>query len=88
MLCPPYTHGYSLTRKDWCRFYIDCLSDIEWNTSALDILVLTEHRKSVLGTGILTRLPGSRARRDEAKGKGLGDPTARQPWKRQDLDSG
>jgi SpoVK/Ycf46/Vps4 family AAA+-type ATPase len=71
MLCPPYTHGYSLARKDWCRFYIDCLSDIEWNKSALDTLVLTEGRKSVLEALVFSHAFPDLTR-DETKQKGKG----------------
>ena len=71
MLCPPYNYGYSLARKDWCRFYIDCLSDIEWNRSALDILVLAESRKSVLEALVFSHdFPD--LVRDETKQKGKG----------------
>jgi hypothetical protein len=71
MLCPPYTHGYSLARKDWCRFYIDCLSDIEWNRSALDNLVLAESRKSVLEALVFSHAFPDLVR-DEMKQKGKG----------------
>jgi SpoVK/Ycf46/Vps4 family AAA+-type ATPase len=71
MLCPPYTYGYSLARKNWCRFYIDCLSDIEWNRSALDILVLTERRKSVLEALVFSHAFPDLVR-DETKQKGKG----------------
>jgi SpoVK/Ycf46/Vps4 family AAA+-type ATPase len=71
MLCPPYTYGYSLARKTWCKFYIDCLSDIEWNRSALDILVLTERRKSVLEALVFSHAFPDLVR-DETKQKGKG----------------
>ena len=71
MLCPPYTHGYSLARKNWCRFYIDCLSDPGWNKSALDSLVLTEDRKSVLEALVFSHAFPHLAR-DETKQKGKG----------------
>jgi hypothetical protein len=71
MLCPPYTYGYSLARKNWCKFYIDCLSDIEWNRSALDILVLTERRKSVLEALVFSHAFPDLVR-DETKQKGKG----------------
>jgi len=71
MLCPPFTYGFSLTRKLWCRFYIDDISDIEWNSSALDSLILPEGRKSVLEALVFSHAFPSGAR-DEMRQKGKG----------------
>ncbi|KAJ9602076.1 hypothetical protein H2200_013436 [Cladophialophora chaetospira] len=71
MLCPPYAYGFSLSRKEWCRFYIDNLSDPDWNKSALDGLILPEERKSVLQALVFSHTFPHRAR-DEMKLKGKG----------------
>jgi hypothetical protein len=71
MLCPPYTYGFSLARKDWCRFYIDNISDVDWNRSALDGLILPEERKSVLEALVFSHAFPNRVR-DEMKQKGKG----------------
>jgi SpoVK/Ycf46/Vps4 family AAA+-type ATPase len=71
MLCPPYTYGYSLTRKDWCKFYIDCISDADWNESALGDLLLDEKRKSMLEALVMSHKFPENAR-DESKQKGKG----------------
>ncbi|KAK3374250.1 P-loop containing nucleoside triphosphate hydrolase protein [Lasiosphaeria ovina] len=71
MLCPPYLYGYSLALKDWCRFYIDGISEISWNESALDTMVLSQERKSLLKALVLCHDFKDQAR-DEAKQKGKG----------------
>ena len=71
MLCPPYTHGFSLARKGWCKFYIDNISDVDWNSSALDGLILPEERKSVLEALVFSHAFPDRVR-DEMKQKGKG----------------
>ena len=73
MLCPPYALGYSLARKDWCRFYVDHISDISWDKSAMASLVLQEQRKSVLEALVLSHaFPDSSTVRDDARQKGKG----------------
>lgn len=71
MLCPPYTYGFSLSRKLWCKFYIDDISDVEWNRSALDNLILPDSRKSVLEALVFSHAFPSGAR-DEMRQKGKG----------------
>ncbi|RYP81369.1 hypothetical protein DL770_005922 [Monosporascus sp. CRB-9-2] len=72
ILCPPYTYGFSLARKDWCRFYVDNISAIDWNKSALDDLVLSEERKSVLEALVFSHKFPEAGVRDEMKQKGKG----------------
>jgi hypothetical protein len=72
MLCPPYVYGYSLARKRWCRFYVDCISDCAWKKSAMNDLVLPEARKSVLEALVFSHAFPPRVRDEaEQKGKGL-----------------
>jgi hypothetical protein len=72
LLCPSFVYGFSLQRKIWCRFYIDCLEEISWKASPMNSLLLPDRQKS-----ILTALVSSHAFPDEAreeselKGKGL-----------------
>ncbi len=73
-LCPPYFMGYSLILKEWCRFYVDSVSDISWDKSALESLVLSEQRKAVLEALVCEHSfpEGSSVRNDtKQKGKGL-----------------
>ncbi|KAI5924920.1 P-loop containing nucleoside triphosphate hydrolase protein [Camillea tinctor] len=72
LLCPPYAYGFSLSRKMWCRFYIDNIYDITWNRSALDGLVLNEERKSILQALIFSHeFPDTPRDQTKHKGKGL-----------------
>ncbi|CAJ2512266.1 Uu.00g052810.m01.CDS01 [Anthostomella pinea] len=71
-LCPPFTLGYSLNRKNWCRFLVDNISDVRWKPSAWDELVLPDAEKLVLQS-LVTSHEYSRNPRDhmQQKGKGL-----------------
>ncbi|KAI5859741.1 P-loop containing nucleoside triphosphate hydrolase protein [Durotheca rogersii] len=72
MLLPPYTHGYSLARKEWCKFSINCLSVPEWDTSALDRVIIDEHRRDVLRSLVLAHeFPQGAVDLFAQKGKGL-----------------
>ena len=53
MLYPPYTHSFSLILKQWCKFSIDSLSETNWDKSALDSVIIDEHRKDVLKALVL-----------------------------------
>lgn len=72
MLCPPYTQGYSLILKQWCKFSIDRLSDTRWDRSALDSVILDDHRKDVLKALVLAhKFPQGPVDLITQKGKGL-----------------
>jgi len=72
LLCPPYTYGYSLGRKDWCRFQVDYISEIDWNKNAFDSLFIKEEQKVLLQALVSSHVFPENAR-DQAlqKGKGL-----------------
>lgn len=71
-LCPPFTIGYSLDRKVWCRLFIDQLTPIAWRPSPMDELILPTTQKKVLQALVGSHLFPAQAR-DEwgLKGKGL-----------------
>ncbi|KAI2473596.1 P-loop containing nucleoside triphosphate hydrolase protein [Annulohypoxylon bovei var. microspora] len=70
--CPPYTLGYSLGRKQWCRFFVDYIRDVEWSPKAWDSLVLPDKEKHLL-RALISSHAYSRKPRDsmQQKGKGL-----------------
>ena len=72
MLCPPFTIGYALDRKLWCRLFIDQLSDINWQSNPMDALILPHTQKKVLQALVASHIFPADAR-DEwgIKGKGL-----------------
>jgi hypothetical protein len=70
--CPPYVHGYSLNQKMWCRFFVDCISDIDWNPSAWDGLILGHEQKLVLKALVSShKFPENARDVTRQKGKGL-----------------
>jgi hypothetical protein len=71
LLCSPYAIGYSLERKDWCRFYVDNIHKIEWNRNAFDTLILKEAPKRVLRALVSSHAFQDNVR-DEAQQKGKG----------------
>lgn len=72
MLCPPYTHGFSLILKQWYRFSVDSLSETNWDKSALDSVIIDEHRKDVLKALVLAHeFPSGAVDLFTQKGKGL-----------------
>ncbi|KAI0854214.1 P-loop containing nucleoside triphosphate hydrolase protein [Daldinia vernicosa] len=72
MYCPPYTLGYSLGRKQWCRFYIDFIRDVQWDANAWDSLILPDKEKHLL-RALISSHAYSKKPRDtmQQKGKGL-----------------
>ncbi|KAI1461859.1 P-loop containing nucleoside triphosphate hydrolase protein [Annulohypoxylon moriforme] len=69
--CPPYTHGYSLGRKQWCRFFVDNISEVKWSSKAWDSLILPDKEKHLL-RALISSHAYSRKPRDSMKQKGKG----------------
>lgn len=47
LVASPAVYGYSLKDKEWLMFYLDCSSDIQWNTDAFDSLVLPKEQENL-----------------------------------------
>jgi SpoVK/Ycf46/Vps4 family AAA+-type ATPase len=72
LLCPPYAYGYSLSRKDWCRFFIDLMDDVKWKEGMWDSLILASEQKLVLQALVTSHeFPENARDEPEQKGKGL-----------------
>ncbi|KAF4939027.1 Cell division cycle protein 48-like protein [Colletotrichum fructicola] len=70
--CPPYVFGFSLSRKLWCRFFLDNLDPVEWIDNAWDSLILEKKQKSVIQALITSHTyPDNPRNQPEQKGKGL-----------------
>ncbi|KAJ3573820.1 hypothetical protein NPX13_g4567 [Xylaria arbuscula] len=70
--CPPFVHGYSLAKKEWCRFLVSNLSPVNWKKDAWDKLILEEEQKLVLQALVTSHAYPENARdQPEQKGKGL-----------------
>jgi len=72
MLCPSYVYGFSFEKKEWCKFFVDLLSPVDWKPKALDSLILPTQQKRLL-QGLVTEHKFPDEARDEhgLKGKGL-----------------
>lgn len=40
-------YGYSLKDKEWLKFYLDCSSEIKWNSAAFEALVLPKEQENL-----------------------------------------
>ncbi|KAH7140403.1 P-loop containing nucleoside triphosphate hydrolase protein [Dactylonectria estremocensis] len=72
MLCPPYSVGYSLDRKEWCRYLVENLREVAWKNDAWSSLILDDGQKSILEALVTShRYPENSRNQPEQKGKGL-----------------
>lgn len=72
ILCPPYALGYSLSRKDWCRFFVDRMDWVHWKQNMWDSLILSQTQKTVLQALVTSHsFPDNARDQPEQKGKGL-----------------
>jgi SpoVK/Ycf46/Vps4 family AAA+-type ATPase len=72
MLCRSRTRGYSLKLKKWLDFYVPLISDIEWNTTAFDSLVLPEDQKELVLSFAESQVLNRETFDDVISGKGRG----------------
>ncbi|KAF9460015.1 P-loop containing nucleoside triphosphate hydrolase protein [Collybia nuda] len=72
-LCPPYVHGFCPSVKQWCRFYIDRISEAQWDKDCFEDLILPDAPKHVIRSLVTAHnYPDNGARdQQELKGKGL-----------------
>ena len=73
ILCAPYIWGYSLQKKEWCKFYVRNIKPVEWNANLIQSLVLPEKRKDLLRALVTShKVKATHAREESSqKGKGL-----------------
>ncbi|KAK1834043.1 P-loop containing nucleoside triphosphate hydrolase protein [Podospora conica] len=72
MLCAPYAFGYSPTKKEWAKYYVDQIAEIEWKPSPWDSLMLPQEQKRVLKALVeCHNFPSNPHEEAEQKGKGL-----------------
>lgn len=70
--CPPFVYGYSVARKDWCKFYLDSLQETTWNKNMMDDLVMDNAQKRLMQALITShRFPTNPGDMMQQKGKGL-----------------
>jgi SpoVK/Ycf46/Vps4 family AAA+-type ATPase len=72
ILCPPYAMGYSIDRKDWCRFFVDHIRPIKLKENVWENLVLDTDQKEVLQALVDShRYQDDPRNQPEQKGKGF-----------------
>ncbi|KAL0937400.1 AAA family [Colletotrichum truncatum] len=72
LTCPPYVFGFSLSRKLWCRFFVENIGSVQWKTYVWDSLILEESQKLVIRALITSHAyPDNPRNQPEQKGKGL-----------------
>lgn len=72
LLCTPYVRGFLLRRKQWAKFCVDGISDIEWNEEAFESLVLPNNEKDLLLAFAEGQANGNAKFDDFIQGKGKG----------------
>lgn len=72
LLSPPFALGYSLSRKEWCRFLVDNTTAVAWNTGMWDSLILEAEQRLVLQALVTSHhFPDNPRDQSEQKGRGL-----------------
>ncbi|KAF2968106.1 hypothetical protein GQX73_g5410 [Xylaria multiplex] len=71
-LCPPYTLGFSLSRKRWAHLLVENIHDAGWIPNTWDSLVLPEKEKALLRSLVISHQYSDNPRdQTQQKGKGL-----------------
>jgi AAA+ superfamily predicted ATPase len=72
MLTNATVRGYSFTSKKFLEFFVEDLSEIEWNTGCFDELVLDQSIKKTVQALVSTHAEKRESFDDIVKGKGMG----------------
>jgi hypothetical protein len=48
LICTALLKGYALKSKRWLEFFVDSVSEIQWNNNAFESLVLPEDQKELI----------------------------------------
>lgn len=72
LLCPPFVIGYSLSRKEWCRFCVDSTNEVAWKKDMWDSLILGDEETLVLQSLVTSHhFPENARNQPDQKGRGL-----------------
>ncbi|KAF2029057.1 P-loop containing nucleoside triphosphate hydrolase protein [Setomelanomma holmii] len=72
LLCSSRVHAFSLVAKRWGIFYVKHIKDAEFNTTAFDSLVLSQHNKDLIRSLVNDHENKHSSFDDLIKGKGKG----------------
>lgn len=72
MSFPPFVHGYSVVRMDWCRLWLSTLQEVDWRPNAFDDLILPDRQRHLVDALVSSHdFPESTSEQTKQKGKGL-----------------
>lgn len=72
LLCPPFEFGFSLSRKEWGRFLLDCMREPQWKGAVWSSLIISARQRLVLQSLVTSHTFSGNARdQTQQKGKGL-----------------
>jgi signal recognition particle GTPase len=65
-------YGFSFEKKEWCKYFVDQISNVDWKPNALASLILPAPQKRLL-QGLVTghKFPDKARNEYGLKGKGL-----------------
>lgn len=72
IICSPLLKGYALKQKQWLEFLVDIPTDISWNDSAFQSLVLPPSQKELIFAIASSQISNSSKFDDVISGKGKG----------------
>ncbi|KAI8257663.1 hypothetical protein K4K58_003841 [Colletotrichum sp. SAR11_239] len=71
-LASPMVRGFDLTSKKWGLFFIDSVTEVEWNEGAFDQLVLPHDYKTIVRAFVEAQMSSASGFDDIIRGKGQG----------------
>lgn len=72
LICDRMMPGFSLSKKRWCYFRVDCIEDVELNSTAFDRLFMAEDQKMMIYSLVQVHTNQTSDFDDVIKGKGKG----------------
>ena len=72
LICNRAMPGFSLAKKQWCYFNVDCIEDVELNSRAFDRLLLADGQKEMIRSLVQVHTSEMSDFDDVIKGKGKG----------------
>lgn len=72
ILCLPSTiPGYHMHKKEWATLYVSCMSEVQWNVNAFEMLVVDKQKKELI-RALVTNQIAAEESTDLMCGKGSG----------------
>lgn len=72
IICTPLIKGYALKTKKWLQFFVDSVTEIQWNNRAFENLVLPEDQKELILSFAESQIMYKAKFDDFVSGKGKG----------------